>query len=86
MARRNRIASAALGDAGVAADQITYVEAHGTGTPLGDPIEVCALQAVIGRRSPTARLLHGLGQSQHRAFGDGLRHRQLDPRGADVAA
>jgi 3-oxoacyl-(acyl-carrier-protein) synthase/SAM-dependent methyltransferase/acyl carrier protein len=30
--------------AGVTADSITYLEAHGTGTPLGDPIEIAALQ------------------------------------------
>ncbi len=29
--------------ADVAADTITYVETHGTGTPVGDPIEVAAL-------------------------------------------
>ncbi len=37
----------ALENAGVAADQISYVEAHGTGTPLGDPIEVNSLKAVL---------------------------------------
>ena len=37
----------ALERAGVAPAQISYVEAHGTGTPLGDPIEVKALQAVL---------------------------------------
>ncbi|MFF3666107.1 amino acid adenylation domain-containing protein [Microtetraspora malaysiensis] len=33
----------ALGDAGVAPDEIGLVEAHGSGTPLGDTIEVEAL-------------------------------------------
>jgi myxalamid-type polyketide synthase MxaB len=44
----------ALAQAGVTPDDIGYVEAHGTGTPLGDPIEVHALQQVMSRRSPDA--------------------------------
>jgi myxalamid-type polyketide synthase MxaE and MxaD len=37
----------ALRSANVAPAQIGYLEAHGTGTPLGDPIEVSALQSVL---------------------------------------
>jgi rifamycin polyketide synthase modules 1, 2 and 3 len=40
----------ALAAAGVLPDQVGYVEAHGTGTPLGDPIEIRALTAVLTPR------------------------------------
>jgi myxalamid-type polyketide synthase MxaB len=39
---------AALENAKVKPDEISYVEAHGTGTSLGDPIEVRALGSVFG--------------------------------------
>ena len=42
----------ALDDAGVRPEEIRYVEAHGTGTSLGDPIEVAALQQVLGEGRP----------------------------------
>ena len=42
----------ALDNAGLAPAQISYVEAHGSGTPLGDPIEVKALKAVLLQDRP----------------------------------
>ncbi len=41
----------ALRDGGVDGADIGYVEAHGTGTALGDPIEVEALAATLGKGS-----------------------------------
>ena len=40
---------AALAQAGVEPNEVSYVEAHGTGTALGDPIEVRSLAAVMGQ-------------------------------------
>lgn len=48
----------ALAQARVKPDQVTYVEAHGTGTPLGDPIEVSALNGVLGNRADDAPPCH----------------------------
>jgi acyl transferase domain-containing protein/NADPH:quinone reductase-like Zn-dependent oxidoreductase/acyl carrier protein len=36
-------------EAGLRPEQIGYVEAHGTGTAVGDPIEMAALGAALGR-------------------------------------
>lgn len=49
----------ALHMANVTPDQISYVETHGSSTPLGDPIEVDALKAVLmpGRQSDQTCLL-----------------------------
>ncbi|HEX9840752.1 MAG TPA: amino acid adenylation domain-containing protein [Anaerolineales bacterium] len=49
----------ALANAQVSPDQISYVEAHGTGTPLGDPIEMASLQAVLDPDRLGDRLLVG---------------------------
>jgi malonyl CoA-acyl carrier protein transacylase len=43
------VVHSALVNAKVEPEQISYVETHGTGTPLGDPIELKALAAVLGQ-------------------------------------
>jgi len=45
----------ALSQAGIEPADVSYVEAHGTGTSLGDPIEMHALGATLGRGRPSDR-------------------------------
>ncbi len=41
------VIEAALKDADINPESITYIETHGTGTPLGDPVEINALKKVF---------------------------------------
>ncbi|MEM9455613.1 MAG: SDR family NAD(P)-dependent oxidoreductase [Myxococcota bacterium] len=52
---QQRLLRRALADARVSPEQIGYVETHGTGTPLGDPIEIDALRAVVGSPRTSGR-------------------------------
>lgn len=50
---QQQVLSHALENARCDANDIGYLEAHGTGTPLGDPVELAAVQSVYGKeRSP----------------------------------
>jgi 3-oxoacyl-[acyl-carrier-protein] synthase II len=46
-----RVMRAALGDAGLALEEIDYINAHGTSTPTGDAVEVRAVDKVFGEQA-----------------------------------
>jgi acyl transferase domain-containing protein/acyl carrier protein len=53
MLSQQAVIQRALANAGITPEQISYIEVHGTGTALGDPIEIEALNQVIGRNQPS---------------------------------
>ncbi len=69
---------AAYRHAGVAPELVDYVEAHGTGTPLGDPIELAALGAVLaegrqpGRKCAVSSVKTNIGHLEAAAGVAGL--------------
>ncbi|ACY13415.1 type I polyketide synthase [Haliangium ochraceum] len=73
---QKKVIQQALRRAGVAGREVELIEAHGTGTPLGDPIEVQALDAVLreGRERPVVlgSLKAGLGHAEAAAGIAGL--------------
>ncbi|MFE1035922.1 beta-ketoacyl synthase N-terminal-like domain-containing protein [Streptomyces sp. NPDC058807] len=63
---QQEVIRAALADAGVTAEEIGWVEAHGTGTVLGDPIEIGALDAVLGEAVRRRGVPLGVGSVKSR--------------------
>ncbi|MDB5570346.1 MAG: fabF 1 [Hyphomicrobiales bacterium] len=51
-----RCMSAAIKRAGVSASDLDYINAHGTSTPLGDEIELGAVQRVVGNAAATVSM------------------------------
>ncbi|MGC4806727.1 polyketide synthase [Micromonospora sp. DT233] len=49
VAAQARLVDSVLTAAGLRAEDVGYHEAHGTGTPLGDPLELAAVGAALGR-------------------------------------
>ena len=51
-----RAMRAAIKDAGIQASDIDYINAHGTSTPLGDEIELGAVERLLGNAAPNVTM------------------------------
>lgn len=51
----------AQASAGIHPESISYIEAHGTGTPLGDPIEIAALEKAFRNNGATKKQYCAIG-------------------------
>ena len=51
-----RAMKAAIKDAGITVEEIDYINAHGTSTPLGDEIELNAVQRILGDAAARATM------------------------------
>ncbi|HET8548981.1 MAG TPA: beta-ketoacyl-[acyl-carrier-protein] synthase family protein [Bryobacteraceae bacterium] len=84
-----RAMTAALEDAGLAADDIGYINAHGTGTPANDPTETAAIRIALGNAAErvavsSTKSMHGhalgaAGAIEAAATVLALRHGVLPP-------
>ena len=78
---------AALGDAGVNADEVTHVNAHGTSTQLNDAAEAMAIREVFAGTHPAVTSIKGVtghslgaaGAVEAVAVALSYRHRELPP-------
>ena len=58
-AAQERVIKAALANARLSPDQVSYLEAHGTGTALGDPVELSAIGRVFSTETRERPLVVG---------------------------
>ena len=78
-----RCMQTALKRAGLRISDVDYVNAHGTSTPLGDEIELDAVQRLIGNEQPTAvDVLDQIGDRPSARRGRRGRGDLFDPRDA----
>jgi 3-oxoacyl-[acyl-carrier-protein] synthase II len=66
-----RVAMAAIRDAKITPNDISYVNAHGTSTPIGDAIETAALKRVFGERAKTVPVSSTKSMTGHLLGGAG---------------